>query len=165
MRRGKWLVWALLVFISLVLESSLFVHLTLFGAKPDLLLIYVVLIGMLQGRQEGAKKGFIIGLAEDIFLGRLIGSNALTKAVMGFFSGQVEEEIIKENPIIALFLVWVFSLVHHLFYGLLLILMGQGSSLGLDFLGTMLTFAVYNALLTLPIFPVFYRLLVKGPLE
>ncbi len=165
MRTKEILTWLVLVYTGLVLQSTVFSTLTIFGAKPDFLLVMVVLVGILQGHQSAARKGFVIGLLEDVFVGRLIGSNALVKAIVGFLTGQVEKEIIKENVLISIFMVWVFSVIHNLLYGLLLVILGLGSTLGLDFLRTLFTFAFFNAFLALILFPFLYYLLIKGPLR
>jgi rod shape-determining protein MreD len=156
----EWLIWLIIIYACLLLESSVLVHFTIFGAKPDLLLVGVVLVGLLQGKKEALSKGFIVGL-----IGRFVGSNALVKALVGFLSGQVEREIVKENVVIAVSMVWVFTIVNHLLYGALMIVLGNANILGLDYLRTLLTSAFYNGLLTIVVFPIFYFLLIKGTLK
>lgn len=165
MRFRRFGLWALLVYGSLLLQSAAFARLTFFGAKPDVLLVLVVLTGVLQGKEEAARKGFFIGLFEDLFLARFIGINALTKATLGFLTGMVEKEVFKENVAISVMMVWVFSLFHAALYALLMILLGRFASLGLDYLGTILPFAFYNAMVAVVLFPLMYALLVKGPLR
>lgn len=165
MKIREWLIWLIIIYACLLLESSVLVHFTIFGAKPDLLLVGVVLVGLLQGKKEALSKGFFVGLVEDLFIGRFVGSNALVKALVGFLSGQVEREIVKENVVIAVSMVWVFTIVNHLLYGALMILLGNANILGLDYLRTLLTSAFYNGLLTIVVFPIFYFLLIKGTLK
>lgn len=165
MRFRRFGVWALLVYGSLLLQSTVLARLTFFGAKPDILLVLVVLTGVLQGKEAAAQKGFFIGLFEDLFLARFLGVNALTKAALGYLTGMVEKEVFKENIVISVMMVWVFSLFHAALYALLMILLGRFASLGLDYLGTILPFAFYNAMIAGILFPLMYALLVKGPLR
>ncbi|QRN86109.1 rod shape-determining protein MreD [Clostridia bacterium] len=165
MKLREWLIWLIITYFFLLLESSVLVHFTIFGAKPDLLLISVVMIGLMQGKEEALAKGFFMGLVEDLFIGRFVGSNAIVKALVGFFTGQVEREIVKENVVIAVAMVWILTVVNHLLYGALMIILGNANYLGLDYLRTLLTSAFYNGILTVALFPFFYFLLITGPFK
>jgi len=57
------------------------------GAKPDLILILVVWLGLVKGSNVGCISGFFFGLFEDGYSGMSLGSNALTKTILGFFCG------------------------------------------------------------------------------
>ena len=67
-----------LAIISLLLQSTILPYLTVGGVTPDLILVLAVLYSIFQGPKRGALMGFILGLMEDLFLGRFIGMKALT---------------------------------------------------------------------------------------
>ena len=163
--KKKVLVWAFLALTSLVLESTVFARMAVFGAKPDLLLVFTVYAGVFGGRAEGVRAGIGLGLVEDLFLGRFLGINALIKGFAGYLAGMVEKEIVKENMFIPVFAVWALSLVHYLGYGMVVILLGHGRTLGLNFLVTALPFALYNSVIAVLLFPLMYVLLVRGVLK
>ncbi|MFQ5694044.1 MAG: rod shape-determining protein MreD, partial [Nitrospinota bacterium] len=59
------------------------------GAKPDLVLILVVSLGVLRGKRAGAIYGWLLGLLQDGLSGSLLGQNALSKGLIGFAAGAV----------------------------------------------------------------------------
>ena len=64
---------------------------------PDFPLLLVVFNAMFRGPIYGGAAGFCIGLAEDLFYGRFIGTNALAKCVVGVVAGSLSKSIFKEN--------------------------------------------------------------------
>ena len=83
-------IYTLLLFLSaLVLQTTLMPFLQIGGIKPDLVLVIVVYLGLIRGPEVGCVSGFFFGLIEDFFslVGNYLGSNALTKTIIGFFCG------------------------------------------------------------------------------
>lgn len=106
MRMKYGLILAGMVIAGLIISSMLPAGILLAGAMPDFLLIIVVYNCMFTGPVLGGTAGFAIGLAEDLFLGRFIGLNALVKATVGYFVGRTSRAIFKENlwvPILNVF--------------------------------------------------------------
>jgi len=79
--------FTLIIFIiAIVLQTSVLKHIT--PIKPDLILIIVVYLGLVRGADTGCVSGFFFGLIEDLCSGGTdLGSNALTKTIIGFFCG------------------------------------------------------------------------------
>lgn len=72
--------------IAIVLQTSVLKHVVVI--KPDLILIIVVYLGLVRGSNIGCASGFFFGLIEDVCsVGTDLGSNALTKTIIGFFCG------------------------------------------------------------------------------
>lgn len=91
----------------LVLQSTLFYKIKLFGVRPDLILATVGSIALLRGWSQGLFWGTIGGLLEDVVTGSLPGSHAVAKSIIGFVLGLLEGKVFKENiflPAITLFL-------------------------------------------------------------
>lgn len=87
----------LLVLTGLLLESAVFPHLTLFGAKPDLVMAVVACWGLLYGPQAGFVAGVGAGLLQDLLFMQYIGLFALAKGLVGLLIGVVESKIFKES--------------------------------------------------------------------
>lgn len=90
----------------LVLQSTLFYNLRLFGVRPDLILAIVGSIALMRGWTKGLAWGVLGGLLEDFITGSLPGSHALAKSITGFTLGLLEGKVFKENvllPAVALF--------------------------------------------------------------
>lgn len=74
-----------------LLQWLVFGRLQLFGAFPDVVLLYVVYVGLRYGRVPGAVAGFGTGLLMGAFTG-MWGSQMLVKTIMGFVAGQFQTE-------------------------------------------------------------------------
>ncbi len=83
------IVFTFIVFMStMILQTSEVLNiLRIGGAKPDIVLIIVVWLGLVKGPDTGCSSGFFFGLFEDVYSYMNLGSNALTKTIIGFFCG------------------------------------------------------------------------------
>lgn len=154
-----------LLLSGLLLQSTIFENLRFVGTKPDLLLIVVVLVGVLQGRYQGAKVGFIFGLVEDLFIGRYWGLNAFAKMLTGFLVGLAENKVFKENLLIPSFGLFSATFLHNLIYVILAGLAGLGADLVPYVWKSTLPMALYNAFLATLIYGKFYQATTKGVLK
>ncbi|MBO8168776.1 MAG: rod shape-determining protein MreD [Thermoanaerobacteraceae bacterium] len=150
---------AALLLVSLVMESTVLESLKIFGVKPDLVLVWVVLLALVWGPRRGAVVGFLFGFVEDLFFAKYIGVNALVKMAVGFIIGLGEGRLVKENIIVPVIAVITGSLVFWL------------STLVLDFyLGRLLNFDLsillasflYNSVVALVSYRQFYKLGTNG---
>ena len=106
------LILVLLTMVGLLLQSTVFNCLTIAGAKPDFVLILIIFYSIILGYKKGTAAGFILGLLEDIYLGRFIGMNALVKGLTAFVAGWFTRGAFTDNlfvPIITTFLSTLFS--------------------------------------------------------
>lgn len=81
--------FTLIIFLCAIVfqTSDLLEFIKIGDAKPDLILILVVWLGLVKGSDVGCFSGFFFGLFEDASSGMSLGSNALTKTILGFFCG------------------------------------------------------------------------------
>jgi rod shape-determining protein MreD len=90
--------FTLIVFLgAMVIQTSVLQYLHLEGSKPDLILIIVVYLGLIKGSNVGCVSGFFFGLVEDVYSGMALGSNALTKTIIGFFCGLVGKRLYTQS--------------------------------------------------------------------
>ena len=84
----------LLVFILVILQSTLFYFAIPNVVIPDFALIVVAFFGARRGVQEGQILGFFNGLAEDFMTASVPGFNALIKTLIGFLSGTIKNKML-----------------------------------------------------------------------
>ena len=83
-----YIAFTLIIFLgAMVIQTSILHFFSIGGSKPDLVLIIVVYLGLINGSDVGCVSGFFFGLIEDVYSGMFLGSNALTKTIVGFFCG------------------------------------------------------------------------------
>lgn len=77
----------ILVFLTVVLESTLMIRFRIRGIAPNLSLVLVISYGLLEGHRWGRNIGLLIGLAQDVLFCPYIGFYALLYFYLGHLSG------------------------------------------------------------------------------
>ena len=82
----------------MIVQTTLLHYFTIGGVKPDLVLIIVIYLGLIEGPNLGCLSGFSLGLFEDAYSGiSLGGANALSKTIVGFLSGLVGKRLYTQS--------------------------------------------------------------------
>ncbi len=68
------------------------------GLSPDLLLIFVLAMGVRRGETAGALWGIALGFAQDTFSAGLPGTGVLIKGLIGYATGRLSGQLDCENP-------------------------------------------------------------------
>lgn len=89
----KYWVIAVILFVNMILQSSLLPFLEVFGIQPDTLMVLVCCFGLLGGSYYGLFTGLVGGLLQDILYGGPIGLAALHYMLIGFLVGQLNERV------------------------------------------------------------------------
>jgi rod shape-determining protein MreD len=97
----------ILVLVLLLLQVVALDKLSIGEISPDFILLLCVFISLYKGPVKGTIMGFLIGFLQDLFNPSLLGLNALTKSIVGFFFGHLGVKAVPEG---ALFLAAVFFL-------------------------------------------------------
>lgn len=152
----RYLVLLVLACFGLVFQSTTFTHLTFFGVKPDLLLIIVLFYSIFHGSIQGGIVGFCLGLLEDLYLGRFIGMNALSKGLTSYLIGLIAGGAFRENLLVPIISVFVGTLFNFTAVFILGKIIGLQWSWGL-LVEKGLPLAIYNACLVPFGYIPFYR--------
>lgn len=81
------LIWYAITALFLLLAQLNLGFIAVENVVPDLLVIYVVVITLLEGQFTGVIAGFLVGLTYDWISSDIVGTNALGKVVVGFVAG------------------------------------------------------------------------------
>lgn len=145
--------------LTLFMGLAIFIQVTLlnffpvFGVKPDLLLILVVLNAFQKGYGEGSLAGFLGGLMMDIAVGSYIGMNALVLMAAGYLVGLMESKLYKDSIVIIVALTLISSFFTQLLTYILLYFMDVYISPGVAMFRVVMPTALYTAVLV----PLFFR--------
>lgn len=120
----RWFILALISLAVLLLQTILIPFVAVGTIVPDLILIWVVVLGIARGQITASTAGFFLGLGLDLLAGDdgMLGLSSLTKAVAGFLAGYTfNENKTMQNLSSAQFplTVAIVSLVHNLLYFLI----------------------------------------------
>lgn len=156
----------LLLGVLVICQTTVLDYVTVYGIKPDLVMLLVIINGFLLGPRQGAFLGFIGGVIEDLFCGSYIGMNALANMSAGFLAGAAGERLYKENTLVVCGVTFLAALAGLLVNYLLL----HYLDINLPFFQTlariMLPTALYTALLAPLLFKSLYHLIMlkdRGP--
>lgn len=151
----NFVVFLLLSLFSIVLQSTVFVNLTVFGVKPDLILLLTVLFSIFCGPQKGGALGFFVGLLQDLYLGSFIGMSALAKGVTCVMTGWIAKGAFRENMLVPIIAMFMGTLLHESVYLILGKLIGLPWGWSL-WLWRGIPAALYNACLVPFVYSFFY---------
>ena len=85
----------------LVVRNGILVHLKLFDALPELVLLVVVAVAMLEGPEAGAMVGFAGGLLQDLTNSLTpVGLSCLAFVLVGFGAGLAHSYIIRPGRLL-----------------------------------------------------------------
>lgn len=143
----------LLLGVVLILQTTIMDYLSVYGVKPDLVMLLVIFNGFLLGPREGAFLGFAGGIIEDLFSGSYIGINALTKMVAGYLAGISGERLYKENSLVVSGVTFFSTTVGLLVNYLLLLYL----KIHMPFFHTLFRVILPTALYTAVLVPFFYK--------
>jgi rod shape-determining protein MreD len=104
----------LLLAAALAMQMALGDLIAIGGVKPDLPLIAICAISLLEGRAVGTVWALGLGLTEDFSGGGLLGAGALSRSVIAFLAGSLLHFRSVQNAFTASLVVGVLSLINNL---------------------------------------------------
>lgn len=72
--------------VAIFLQMTVVNWMMIKGIKPDLPLIYLVILSLREGRIVGVTSGFAIGFFQDLYAAGFLGLSCLTKSLVGFLA-------------------------------------------------------------------------------
>jgi rod shape-determining protein MreD len=86
------LIWYAIAALFLLLAQLNLGFIAVENVVPDLLVIFVVYVSLVEGQFAGIIAGFVIGLSYDWISSDIVGTNALSKLIAGFVAGMFFDE-------------------------------------------------------------------------
>lgn len=155
----------LITFCIVMLSETWLPHIRICEVQPDLLLLYIVFLGILEGPVYGGVAGGILGFISDMMIGQYIGLGMLGRILAGMVAGYLGEKFYRDNywiPIAATVLAVVITEGVFWFGANLL---GWQLSLWAYTLPYMLIASLYNGILAPFLYVLFYFCYEKGWLK
>ncbi len=150
--------WLLLILFVVAFQGSAAYFMSINGVKPDVVLVFVLLTGVVYGRTQGLVTGFFCGLLVDLLNSGLFGFYTLVLMPVGMVSGMMQKNVFEDNFVLPLIMVAVASFAVNI---LLLVCVAFSGYAFCNWLG-MLAHAgnsvIYNTLITLPILFLFNKM-------
>lgn len=128
-----------------VLQTLLIPLIGIFNQRPDLVVVFALILGAFEGPAIGSLAGFLVGLAVDLYHPPTLGAGAMAGTVVGYLGGKVQVFLDLDHSLNQLTAFTVGHLVHNAFYLSVAAIQGEADLFGL-FFGKGLGGAVYTAI-------------------
>ena len=148
-----------IVFVAVVLQSSIVSAIEIRGGTPDLVLVTLVAIALLRGAIWGAAAGFAAGLLLDTASLARLGETSLLLTVAGYWIGRYGETTGRDRthaPVLSVAVVTVLYAVGAL---ALHVMLGDPVDAGTVLVGALIPGVVLNLLLTFPVYALVRRII------
>ena len=147
----------LLPLLSIFVQSAFFSFYGLKGSFPDVLLIFVAFYALMNKSLPATAYGMLCGLLEDLYVGSMIGSNVIAKGATAYVISRLQVQVFKENLLVGVLGVFIASMVNAAI--ILLISLAVKKNLYLDtaLLTVMGYHILYNMLLSVPAYLIYYN--------
>ena len=147
------LTFFVILVVALLLQLTVSPEISIGTVKPDILLVATVCWALFEGPGQGALFGFCGGLLEDIFSTAVLGVSAFAKTIIGYFCGELRQRVISKSVIWPIVIVFFASILHELIKFAAWAMVGLEQRPPFSF-GIIASLALYNAVITLAIYPV-----------
>jgi len=155
----------ILIVLVYVLQTTLMPVISLWGITPNLVFIFVICFAMFNGREKGMIMALAMGLLLDMLTTYQFGLVTVLMTTAAVLTTTVFARVFSPNISTALVSVGVCNLGYNLLLVLGMSLFGQGHPIFYDFFRIILPEAIYNMLLTFPIFLLLDQLCRSGALD
>ncbi|MGI6360954.1 MAG: rod shape-determining protein MreD [Bacillota bacterium] len=149
---GRRIAIMVLFVLALVLNETLMPAISIGGIAPNLLIFFVVFYAIYRDPPQAVLIAVIIGLIEDLMIGRYIGLSIISYAAVAFAISYFKVRFYHENLLSPIIVIFTGSLVAGFLYVLLSQLVGLSLPFGATFGLQVLPQALYNAAITLLIY-------------
>lgn len=136
-----------------VLQATLVNYIEIFSIKPNLFLVYVVIICCFCDRIEGGAVGFAFGFAFDLLTGKIWGLYSLLGLICGFFISHFCRKVLRNNNLIIVFIfVFIGTIIFETIYYIISLIYIESYSFLTAFFRIILPESFYNVLVSLPVY-------------
>lgn len=150
------LLFAIILLVFLLIQVGVATEISVGSVKPDILLVATICWALLEGPSRGALFGFFGGLLEDAFTTAVMGVGAFAKTLMGYLSGELRQRIVSKSVVWPAVIVFFGSILHELIKFATWAMVGMEERPPFSF-GIIAGLALYNALLTVVVYPLLAR--------
>lgn len=129
-----------------VLQTTLVPAVGIVGQRPDLVVVFAVIVGAFEGVPAGCLTGFAIGFLVDIYHPPTLGAGVMAGTLAGYLGGKAQEVLDLDLPLNQATAFAFARVAHDLVYTLVVSIKGEGAFWA-PFFGRAFGGAVYTALI------------------
>ncbi|MBE3591624.1 MAG: rod shape-determining protein MreD [Thermoanaerobacter sp.] len=138
----------LLIVLLIVLQTTLFRFIDIFGVKPDAAFIVVLSFSLLNGPWEAIYLSLFAGLIQDILFNNALGITTFSLLIVSYITGLLSKSVFKESSFVAFVFVFLGTLLYNFVTMFSMVLMKYEFNFLSDFMNVAMIQAVYNSIIT-----------------
>jgi rod shape-determining protein MreD len=150
---------AIALAVAAVAQVAIAPHMAVFGVVPNFILLVVVTLALVEGPVAGCWAGFAGGILFDLAGDSVVGPSALVLCIIGYAAGMLQANMFAEGWLLPVTVVAVASLFAEVAYGLIMVILDEGTPFWFALGRLMLPAALYNTALAVLAYPFLARLL------
>ncbi|MBR6390456.1 MAG: rod shape-determining protein MreD [Lachnospiraceae bacterium] len=150
----KVIVAVLMVWLTFILQSSVFSRINIGGIVPNLMIILTACFGFMEGELAGLLVGFGCGMLTDVFFGSFNGFYALIYMYLGYMNGKFCNIFYPEDVKLPLALIISTDLLYGLSCYVFLFLLRGRFEMGFYFGHIIVPEVIVTMIMTLVMYPV-----------
>jgi rod shape-determining protein MreD len=152
---------AALLFVTVIVQVTIVSSIDVFGGSPDLVLVALVALALLNGALFGAFAGFWAGFLLDVALLETLGFTSLLLTLAGFWIGRYGETTGRDRSHAPLLAVAVITVLYAIASLTLHFMLGDPASARVALVDALPAEVLLNLLLAVPVFALCRRLFVR----
>lgn len=152
---------SLILFSTVIVESSILSNIPFLIVVPDIVLICTLYFSLLNGKLYGEISGFISGLFLDFFTGVPFGFNCLYRTLMGYLFGLFSKNIILSGIFIPMLSVGIGTALKRIFIFLISMLFPNTNLYVYGFISYEFLFEFVSNIILAPIIFKFLSFFIK----
>ena len=149
---------AMLLFVAAIVQVSIVSSFTLFGGRPDLLLLTLVAVALPRGSITGAIGGFAAGLVVDTANLDTLGVTSLLLTVAGYWIGRYGETTGRDRTHAPFVSVGVVTIAYAIGALALHFVLGEHAPARVILIDRLPPEILFNLILTLPVYALVRRI-------
>ena len=154
---GLGVAFIIIFLIIYLLQSNFFSWFTIAGVKPNLIVIFVLFIGLFTNRIYGLSFGIIFGLLLDIFISKKIGISSIMLGITGLLGGVLEKNFSKDSKITIIAMVVATTFIYEFITYTVNSMIYSFSWEIIPFLIKIIIEMIYNGILTIILYPILQK--------
>ncbi len=140
------------------IQVNIFSNFKIAGVMPNVYIILVLFIGLYYSKIAGVTYGIIFGVLLDFFIGKKIGVSGITLGMVGFIGGVFDKNFSKENRFTIIMMIMICTIVFEFSMYLIGGVIYKYTYEMISFIKILIIECIYNALLTIIIYPLIQNL-------
>jgi rod shape-determining protein MreD len=154
----KILIYTLIIFLIVILQSTLLDYIKIYYIKPNLLIVFIISVALLRGNIEGSIIGFFIGLSQDLISGKVLGFYTILGLYLGLIIGSVNKRLYRENFLVVIFFTFISTIAYEMSVYFLSTFLSGKIDFYYPFKNIVLPEALYNSLISVFVYVLIIKL-------